>query len=394
MAQAPAQPPLQKSGEEQQLSRLRWLADVAYTDVAAQRELTTQDLVAKPGAELPVPSPLLYRMVRLLPLRQLLGRRLGGAVHYQSGRLVADSIDVGSIADIAAYARELGLGGMREVHGGADELVLDVTDCLACRGLPNIGEKVCHFEAGLISRLIEKALVRRAHTREERCWANGDDRCRFHTSLGPPDSAPANVADVCLDWNQDPVEIMASLVGSAGQAMRLAAELRQKNHELSLLATTDSLTGLLNRRAFIEQLESEIDRATRYGVSLALAMIDVDHFKQVNDTRGHTQGDRVLNKLAQLLLAETRKTDVVARHGGEEFTILSPHLTSSEAFRAMDRLRACVARELADPPVTVSIGVAAIPPSPPELDVLLSAADKALYAAKAQGRNRVVVNAP
>jgi diguanylate cyclase (GGDEF)-like protein len=185
-------------------------------------------------------------------------------------------------------------------------------------------------------------------------------------------------------------------------SIRLMRQLRQAQQSLADMAVTDDLTGLANRRRFFERLEEEMDRALRYGSDLSLIMLDIDHFKRVNDTFGHPVGDTVLAEVARLLTANLRTSDIVARYGGEEFAVLIPGVDENEAARAAEKIR--VVMEVNDlfldgPPikVTVSAGVAALkslPAARPTRDQLIRSADKALYRAKREGRNRVCVHRP
>lgn len=165
------------------------------------------------------------------------------------------------------------------------------------------------------------------------------------------------------------------------------------------LATVDPLTGRLNRRAFLEIAEREVHRCQRYGDALSLALLDVDHFKSVNDTRGHASGDLVLAGLGGLLGALPRRSDVAARWGGEEFVLLMPGTSLDRAAIAMERLRRAIAEaELRDTvgeplSVTASIGVAQLRPGD-GIDALVDRADQAMYRAKAAGRDQVVLDAP
>jgi diguanylate cyclase (GGDEF)-like protein/PAS domain S-box-containing protein len=172
--------------------------------------------------------------------------------------------------------------------------------------------------------------------------------------------------------------------------VRAREALEEANRRLAQLATTDPLTGLHNRRYLHETLSGECRRAARSGAGAAVVMLDVDHFKAVNDTHGHEFGDRVLVELAALLKAEARDTDTVARYGGEEFLIVMPETDADAAYRAAERLREKVAARSVnkgDLPVhvTISLGVATGDGLAP--DTLIRYADEALYAAKAAGRN-------
>ncbi len=168
--------------------------------------------------------------------------------------------------------------------------------------------------------------------------------------------------------------------------------------EVSRLANEDELTGLRNRRAWMAEARSQLQLARRLGSTLSMLMLDVDHFKKINDTHGHPAGDAVLRGLGQLLARALRRTDVAGRLGGEEFAVLLPGSDVYGAARVAENLRQRVADEpLRDGErslhVTVSIGVAniAVVQADDDLDALMRAADKALYTAKQTGRNRVAM---
>lgn len=167
-------------------------------------------------------------------------------------------------------------------------------------------------------------------------------------------------------------------------------EIEKKNELLQEASRTDALTGLMNRRRLFERLEEELARARRYGEPLAVAMVDIDRFKDVNDTRGHQVGDGVLRAVAGRLGANARDADSIGRYGGEEFLILMPRTDLEGAATYAERVRAAVERlplEDLDLHVTVSIGVAAY--SGGTLLELVDRADRKLYQAKDNGRNRV-----
>jgi diguanylate cyclase (GGDEF)-like protein len=174
-------------------------------------------------------------------------------------------------------------------------------------------------------------------------------------------------------------------------------ELEAKNEELGALAITDGLTQVHNRRYFMGRAEEELHRAQRYGRAFSLLLIDVDHFKRVNDTFGHQVGDDVLVAVARRLGTSLRSTDVLARYGGEEFVVCLPETDIERARDAAERLRAAIDAEVVPAlgrSVTVSIGGAALTPDALSIPSLLKLADDALYRAKAAGRNRVELAAP
>jgi two-component system cell cycle response regulator len=177
---------------------------------------------------------------------------------------------------------------------------------------------------------------------------------------------------------------------------RLQDELREMNARLEALSVTDALTGLANRRLLITRLDEEVRRARRTKVPLAVVMIDIDHFKEVNDTYGHPMGDVVLRNIGAMLNVSLRATDLAARYGGEEFTLVLPYTDLVAALQVAETLRqkfAAMDHPLGDATIrkTVSMGVSAREgqAGAPDAEELLKRADEALYRAKQGGRNRV-----
>jgi diguanylate cyclase (GGDEF)-like protein len=160
------------------------------------------------------------------------------------------------------------------------------------------------------------------------------------------------------------------------------------------LSITDELTGVHNRRYLLEKVDREIERVRRTGQPLAALMIDIDHFKRINDDLGHLEGDEVLRLLAGTLVGDVRRLDTVARYGGEEFVVLLPDTSRSQALLVAEKLRNSVAAmSVHDRRLTISIGVAVFPDDVPDgagEPALIDAADRALLRAKRAGRNRVI----
>jgi diguanylate cyclase (GGDEF)-like protein len=191
------------------------------------------------------------------------------------------------------------------------------------------------------------------------------------------------------------LELLTTLAGYA----TLAIENARHYEEARTLATTDSLTGLPNRRMLWAAFERELARASRYGDSLSVVMVDPDRFKPYNDTHGHLRGDDALRHVGEVLLQEHRaQVDIVARYGGDEFVALLPKATKEEAAAAAERIRRAVSGRavrgegaVGAPPVTVSLGVATFPEDGRTIEALLRAADRSMYAAKAAGGNAVAI---
>jgi diguanylate cyclase (GGDEF)-like protein len=207
--------------------------------------------------------------------------------------------------------------------------------------------------------------------------------------------------DGSIRWILDQAKIMKKNL--EGQPLRMCGthtditERKKLEVELEKHAKTDFLTGLSNRRHFMEVAEQEVRRAIRFKNPISVLMVDLDNFKRVNDMHGHISGDNVLKQFAAACRLTFREIDIIGRIGGEEFAILLPETSRNEAIEAAERLRLKV--EKTKVPIdqglaielTVSIGVASLSSESDSLDLLLGQADTALYTAKNTGRNRVKV---
>jgi diguanylate cyclase (GGDEF)-like protein/PAS domain S-box-containing protein len=176
------------------------------------------------------------------------------------------------------------------------------------------------------------------------------------------------------------------------QSLKMSFEdVRQKNKELKLLAARDPLTGCLNRRSLFDAFVIEWQTSAAQGTELSCLMVDVDHFKQVNDTHGHAAGDEVLKTLSAALIEGVRDTDLVGRYGGEEFCLLLPRTSLKAAASIAEKLRLRVAEACASRQVTASFGVASTENGANHPQELLEEADRAMYLSKKTGRNKVTV---
>ncbi|WP_077038131.1 GGDEF domain-containing protein [Pelomonas sp. KK5] len=194
-----------------------------------------------------------------------------------------------------------------------------------------------------------------------------------------------------------PVNFMFALVANATTVLSLVGVLLahrdEASRELERLASLDGLTGVLNRRAWMQQADTELSVSQRYGHPMAVLMLDMDHFKRINDTRGHAAGDRALQFVAAALQAALRTGDQVGRYGGEEFCVLMKH-ADHEAALAFDRrmrnyLAEAAPRELGHE-LSYSAGIAMVHGAEDTLAAMLKRADDRLYGAKAQGRSRTL----
>jgi diguanylate cyclase (GGDEF)-like protein len=222
------------------------------------------------------------------------------------------------------------------------------------------------------------------------------DRRRVAVQLGLVAIGYA-VALTLKGWEPGMISTWILSIGTLAIAAGLLVHTRERVAalvaSLNEAAETDPLTELLNRRGFDKRLEIELERARRYGDEISLVTGDLDNFKQVNDSFGHQVGDDVLVEVAQLLHRYSRRSDPVARIGGEEFALIVAG-TGPDALVTAERLRERVGAALADryPGLTISFGIATYPHDGQSGDRLLRAADEALYAAKALGRDRAIVH--
>jgi diguanylate cyclase (GGDEF)-like protein/PAS domain S-box-containing protein len=197
-------------------------------------------------------------------------------------------------------------------------------------------------------------------------------------------------APLYADSNRTRIVGLCGISSDITERKALEARLEQQ-------ARTDCLTGLPNRGHFFDVAERELARARRYDSAFSVAMIDIDHFKKVNDSYGHHAGDVVLREFSNICVSLLRETDIIGRIGGEEFAILLPQTLAPQAFEAVERIRnACAVAEMAIDGlqpfrISISAGVAVYTSRDADIDALLGRADKALYAAKVGGRNRSII---
>jgi diguanylate cyclase (GGDEF)-like protein len=181
------------------------------------------------------------------------------------------------------------------------------------------------------------------------------------------------------------ISMVERFASHAALALRSAWLLEQ----VQQMAATDGLTGINNRRTFETVLQRDVAKAVRNGEQMSLIIMDIDHFKKLNDTHGHQAGDEALREVAQLVAGNCREFDTAARYGGEEFCLILPSCASIEALAIAERLRQAIETGDLIVPVTISAGVATLPTNATDAQSLLKAADDALYESKRGGRNRV-----
>jgi len=376
--------------------------EITYFNAAAVR--TLKAMGAPPDARVFLPSELpslldALRQGHALETRcevqvrdHTFAEHISTAVEFRAIRIYALDVTQRRQAQEAAERENAKLSAMISgmddgvVFANADGVIVEANACF-CRLVHKpreaiVGARLEDFHQGDLARLVRDCIA------------------TFRANPGAPavsvqktfeaTEVILRIQPICRDGRYDGVLLN---VINVTELVRARQAVEEANRRLNELATTDELTGLWNRRRFMELLDVEVERVRRYATSLVLVMLDVDHFKAFNDTHGHAFGDKVLMAVAAVLRQEVRAGDVPARYAGDEFMILMPNTSAAEAERAADRIR----RRLAAQPVTdgrsavavtLSVGIAASGPRGTlTRDGLLRAADAALYAAKHAGRN-------
>jgi diguanylate cyclase (GGDEF)-like protein/PAS domain S-box-containing protein len=186
-------------------------------------------------------------------------------------------------------------------------------------------------------------------------------------------------------------ELVSGIVFDITHQKMMEETLASQNRQLESMISTDYLTGLFNRRALFEKLDYEMRRSNRSNSPLSVIMLDIDHFKKVNDTYGHLVGDVILKQLAEIFRNSVRNTDIVARYGGEEFVIVAPACTCEDARKMAEKIREKIQDFGFETGIKATVSGGAAQYAGQGIDALIEEADKCLYSAKKAGRNRIAI---
>ena len=253
----------------------------------------------------------------------------------------------------------------------------------------------------LINDLVGYPITKYMHPADQPAWREFFKRCKDTGEKQSNIEYRVRHKDGGWHWHTSSLSLMWDLDSATGSLIGIDRDINDRKlleEELRLQATTDGLTGIFNRRHFLMRAEEELQRMRRYGGSCALLMVDIDHFKEVNDNFGHDSGDVVLKLVANLCREAMRATDILGRVGGEEFAILLLEASVQEAVRVANRLRQSIQDTVFRTDnqhlirLQASIGLAEHFTTIESLNELMVRADKALYRAKNEGRNRVVAS--
>jgi diguanylate cyclase (GGDEF)-like protein/PAS domain S-box-containing protein len=347
---------------------------------------------------------------------EVVNRRKNGQLYHEELTITPVRDDQGHIHHFIAIKQDI---SARKAEEEAARLARAEIERLSQRNellLNSAGEGIFGTDlAGRATFINPAALTMLGFEREEVIGRNQHELFHHHHADGssyPAEECPVfrtlhdgvhrEVEDAFVRKSGEAFPVLLTVTPMVENGQRVGVEVvfqdiaarKAMEQELRRLATTDFLTGVANRRHFMERLELELERIRRFGRPAALLMVDLDHFKAVNDTHGHAVGDAVLRHFASLAQHRLRRIDLLGRLGGEEFAILLPGTERAgarefaEAFRR--QVEATPAQSDKGPiPFTVSIGIADIDPIDAQADALLARADDRLYAAKQKGRNRV-----
>ena len=330
-----------------------------------------------------VPASL-FRLLRFCILPELLGASAGPAL-YLAGKRASASLGLRSIQALREWFRDVGLGEL-EIELDQERVLVKLSHCASCTLLPPTGTPVCDVERGIVDGVLEDVLGARVVTKETLCWSLGDTVCQFEGYAGSEGYAYQENGF----HPEAQLRLLTQLADQSEVALdnlRMIGERRE--HEVR-----DPLTGLLNFRRLRDHGEFELARAARYGRTVAVAMLDLDGFRAVNDEAGREGGDEVLCHWAAALTAQLRSCDLVCRYGGDEFVLLLPETSERQVGTALARILGATSRMAAmvdggAVALTASAGVALFPQDGTSLEDLVAKAATTMYAARAEGPGRV-----
>lgn len=283
-------------------------------------------------------SLYLFRIFRLLAIRNALKGGMAGII-YRRAKIIGNKLGLKTEKAMVEKVRDLKIGILKIVSSRGKKKVLHLTESATASGIPNIGRPICFFEAGLFAGMLESITNRRIDLKETKCGGLGDNACEFvlidlsRKKITKrrilPEVSPFEVS------SQENIELLTSLASHAIRAIENMA-MYERNKQLIVI---DGLTQVYNHGYFQQRLREELSRSDRHKMELSLIMLDIDKFKNFNDSYGHPAGDEVLKIVADILENSVRSIDMVARYGGDEFAIILPQTNKKGAEVVVERLK-------------------------------------------------------
>lgn len=358
---------------------------LALTTTEEPRAWPSVDAVLGAADEAAVAPATLFRLLQFAVLPEILGASAAPAIYLAAKRFSAE-LDIHSIQGLKDWFVAMHLGEL-EVELDEERVLVKLSHCLSCRQLPPGGTPVCDLERGIVDGVLEAITGTVVFTKETLCWGLGDTVCQFEGYSGEQ-------AGYLYRENGFHPEAQRRLLGQLADQAEVALDNLRLMNEREAHQTHDPLTGLLNFRTLRERAAFELARARRYGRKVAFVMLDLDDFREVNETAGRSGGDEVLRHWAAALTAQLRSCDLVCRYGADEFLLVLPETAGQEADAALDRLLRGMqelAVEIAGKPLalTASAGVAMFPDDGSSAEELVAKAATTMYTARAGGKGRV-----
>ena len=358
---------------------------IALTTTAETRNWPTPGQVLESTSPDLVAPAALFRLLQFSILPGILGESAGPAMYLASKRF-SRGLGIHSIQGLKVWFQEMRLG---ELHVELDEerVLVKLQHCLSCHQLPVNGTPICDLERGIVDGVLESITGTEVLTKETLCWALGDTICQFEGYSGE------QVGYLYRENGFHP-EVQRRLLGQLADQAEVALDNLRLIDERNGLETHDALTGLYNFRSVRERSAFELDRAQRYGRKVAFVMLDLDDFRQVNETAGRSGGDEVLCHWAAALTAQLRSCDLVCRYGADEFLLVLPETAELQADATLERVLGAMQQLAVETgghefALTASAGIALFPEDGRTAEELVAKAATTMYTARAGGKGRV-----
>ncbi|MFH1288345.1 MAG: DUF2507 domain-containing protein [bacterium] len=348
-------------------------------------------------------SVLLYRFIRLIGLRGILGESFSSFSYY-GGKRLGTKFPIVSIREMIEFIEKLKLGRMEVIEFDNEKMLVNLYESATCAGLLPVGKPICYFEAGIIAGIAENIFKKRMSVRETKCWGLGDKYCQFHAVessgkielgkeyLKEPHFLNKFIEDAGIDCFEESVPLLSTLTAHTVAAL----ENIQLHEQARKSMVIDAMTNVYNFGYFQSRIKEEFYRSERHNIPLSIMLIDVDFFKKYNDSYGHPEGDALLAELVKVVKANIRNIDILCRYGGDEFSVIMPQLEEAKVKPMAERIVKKIDSHLfvrGDDKrrISVSLGVSNYPKNSLSAVELIKNADTALYQAKNNGRNCYVV---